>query len=120
MNYDMNLVRKILFAIENHTSGFAPPELSIDGYTQEHIRYNIFIMIKDGLVNGLEVTDFSSTSPQAIATNLTAKGHEFAKLARNDTHWNKATDFSREKGIAITVGVLTQLLSALAKNAVGL
>jgi hypothetical protein len=120
MKYNLNLVREILFAIENHTSGFAPQELSIDGYTQEQIRYNIFIMIKDCLVDGFEVTALSSTSPQAIATNLTPKGHNFLELPRNNTHWNKAVDISREKGSAITIGVLTQLLSVLAKKAVGL
>lgn len=120
MKRDMELVRKIVFAIENYPSGYAPKSLIIDDYTDEQISYHVYIMSKAGLVEGLDVTNSNSTSPQAIARNLTWQGHEFAEAARDDTRWNEAMKIVKEKGGTVTIGVLTQLLSALMKNSFGL
>lgn len=120
MKYDMDLVRHILLEIENQEFGYAPTNFIIDSYTHEQIRYHAYIMMQGGLIEGVDCTDFDSTSPQAIPKNLTSAGHEFLKVARNDTLWKKAKDIVEEKGGAITVAVLSQLLSSLMKNHFGL
>lgn len=116
MNCDINLVRNILLQIESQESGYAPVDFVIDGYNQEQIHYHAYIMIQGGLIEGIIYTNFSSQSPQAIPKNLTWAGHEFIKTARNDTLWKKAMDTVQEKGGAITIAVLSQLLSSLMKK----
>jgi hypothetical protein len=51
---------------------------------------------------------------------LTSAGHDFAENARSETIWKRAMDTVKEKGGAITVGVLTQLLASLVKTHYGL
>jgi len=120
MNRDMNLVRKILLEIENQATGYAPNNFAVEGYTQEQIRYHAYIMMQDGLIEGINRTDLNSTSPQVIPRNLTWVGHEFLEAARNDTVWKKAMDIVKEKGGTITITVLSQLLSSLMKSHFGL
>lgn len=120
MKCDVDLVRQILLEIENQEVGYAPTDFMIDSYTYEQFRYHAYIMIQGGLIEGIDCTDFNSTSPQAIPKNLTWAGHEFLKVARNDTLWKKAKDMVEERGGAITVAVLSQLLSSLMKSHFGL
>jgi Hypothetical protein (DUF2513) len=117
---DMELVRKIVFALEAHPSGFAPRGLKIDGYTDEQVGYHVHLMAQAELLLGSDVTCMGSSSPQAIPTSLTWQGHEFAALARSDTLWKKATETMRQQVGAVALSVLTALLSSLASRAVGL
>jgi hypothetical protein len=105
MKCDMDLVRHILLEIENQNFGYAPTNFTIDSYTHEQIYYHAYIMIQGGLIEGTVCIDLDSTSPQAIPKNLTLAGHEFLKVARDDT---------------FTVAVLSQLLSSLMKSHFGL
>lgn len=121
MKRDMNLVREILLAIESEETGYAPNGLSLEGYSQEQIGYHILILLEAGLVEGQKTTSMSSRSPSAIATRLTWTGHEFLDAARDKGRWKKALSIVQEKGGgAVTIGILTQLLSVLAKQSIGL
>ena len=55
-----------------------------------------------------------------MLVNLTWEGHEFAEAARDETRWEKAMGIVTEKGGAITIDVLKNLLSSLMKAALGL
>jgi len=116
----MALIRKIVLAIEENPSGWAPDPLEIEGYTSEQIRYHNYLLMQAGLAEGREIQVFDITSPAAILTNLTWAGHEFADAARDDTRWKKAMEVVHQKGGAITLSVLTELLKALMRNTFGL
>jgi hypothetical protein len=120
MKRDFDLVRQLVFAIENHSSGFAPSELHIEGFTEEQIGYHLFLMLQANLINGCDVTHLGSKSPEAIATSLTPSGHDFADTARSDTIWNQAKVTVKEKGGAVSFAILTQLLQNLCRTALGL
>jgi hypothetical protein len=120
MKRDMDLVRKIVFAIEDRASGFALAELKIEGYTQEQIGYHVCIMIEAGLLEGDDATTWGDKSPQADATRLTWDGHDFADAARDDSRWNRAMEIVKKKAGSITISVLKELLVSLMKQSLGL
>ena len=120
MKRDMDLVRKLIFAIEEHPEGFAPPTIEIEGYSGEEIGYHLSLMLEAGLIDGSDVSNFNCRSPQAIASSLTWKGHEFADAARNDTMWNKAKKTIQEKVGTVSIALLTEYLQNLARGALGL
>lgn len=119
MKRDLELIRKMVLAIEDSPSSCAP-ELSFDGYTPEQINYHAYLLIDAGLAQGDEVTVFGSDIPQAEIERLTWPGHEFAEAARNDTRWTKAMGIVQDKGGNITLDVLKQLLITLMKGTFGL
>jgi Hypothetical protein (DUF2513) len=55
-----------------------------------------------------------------VIDRLTMEGHDFSEAAQNETLWQKAMTVVNEKGGAVTVGVLTQILSTLVKQSFGL
>jgi hypothetical protein len=120
MKRDMDLVRKIVFALEEHPSGFAPNPLKIDGYTDEQIGYHVHIMAQAGLIDALDGTTAESLSQEAFAQSLRWAGHEFAAAARSDTIWAKAKKQIKEKAGSVTIEVMTEYLKHLGKEALGI
>ncbi len=74
MKRDMDLVRTIVFLLEDHEHGRSPREIQIDGYTAEQIGYHAYIMKEAGLIRAA-VRSVNSPSPCAIPTGLTWAGH---------------------------------------------
>jgi hypothetical protein len=116
----MDLVRKIVFAIEAQEHGFLRDELQIEGYTEEQVGYHVYLMMQAGLVEAAETTCLGSQSPEAQANGLTWAGHEFAEAARDEGRCTKAMTIVREQGGSVTIGVLQSLLTNLMARALGL
>ncbi len=120
MKRDMDLVRKLVFAIEDNPEGFASDTLGIDGFTEEQIGYHLSIMLDAGLINGSEVAELDSSSPQAMASSLTWAGHDFAEAARSEALWNQAKKTIKEKVGSVSIELLKEYLQSLAKSALGM
>ena len=120
MRRDMELIRRLVLAIEDAPTGFAPRSLDVAGYAPGQIGYHAYLIIDAGLARGSETTSMGDSAPSAILTNLTWAGHEFAEAARDQTRWNKAMGIVQEKGGTVTLAVLTQLLTSLMRGALGL
>lgn len=119
MKRDLELMRKMVIAIEDAPSGWAP-DLKFDGYSDAQVGYHAYLLIDAGLARGQDASTMGSDAPQGFITSLTWAGHEFADAARDETRWKKAMGVVQEKGGTVTIGVLTQLLIALMKGALGL
>jgi hypothetical protein len=119
MKRDMELIRKLVLGMEDCPEGFGSVA-NLDGYTDEQIGYHAYLMIQAGLAEGNETTHSDSTGPGAYLRNLTWQGHEFADAARDDSRWLEAMRVVKEKAGSVTMGVLTQLLTSLAKTALGI
>jgi hypothetical protein len=119
MRRDLDLIRKMVLAIEDAPSGFAP-ELRFDGYTEEQVAYHSYLLIDAGYAEGADVTHMGSTGPEARILKLKWAGHEFAAAARDDSRWKKALGLVEDKAGSVTLEVLKQLLAALMKSALGL
>jgi hypothetical protein len=116
---DMDLVRQILLALEQHSNGFPPDELKIDGYTEEQIGYHAYIMGQAGLIEVADVTTMSSSGPEAMIKNMTWHGHEFIEAAREPTRWSEAKQVVEKVGGA-SFEVWTKVLTALVKKSLDL
>lgn len=120
MKRDMDLVRKILLALEEHEHGFAPREFDIEGYAGEQIAYHAYLMDQAGLIEAANTTHMGSSSPEAMPRKMTWEGHEFLDAARSETIWNKARQKIKEAGGSVTISTLTALLKKLTADALGI
>ena len=121
MKRDMDLVRKILFALEEHPHGYPPDKLNIEGYDEETIGYHVLLMIEAGLLEGREdnVLGIDRNSPSAIPERLTWLGHDFLDASRDPSRWEEARGiFSKLGGVTIDVAmkVLTEILARQAQT----
>jgi hypothetical protein len=119
MKRDMDLVRKILLAIEASPSGRAPEALQIEGYDAAQIGYHVVIMMEAGLVEGIDTSDMDSPGPEASPTRLTWSGHEFLDAARPPERWERVKAMVAKVGGA-TMPVWLDLLRKAVSDAVGL
>jgi len=120
MKRNWDLIRKILLIIEDLPRGYAPPELSFEGYSPAQVGYHAWLLIDAGLADGDKLHIHGAEAPEGIIFNLTWAGHDFAEAMRNDTTWNKAMGTVKEKAGSITFDILKQLLSSIIKGALGL
>lgn len=120
MKRDMDLVRRIILAVEDHHHGFLEEEISIDGYSVEAVGYHQHLLIEAGLASGYDTSDRGSESPSARIRTLTWEGHEFADSARSESFWNTAKGKIKETAGAVSLAVLTEYLKYLGKQALGM
>lgn len=109
MKRDFDLIRKIVLAIED-SEGTRAPLLSFEGYSPSQVGYHAHLLVDAGMARGIDVTTLQSDARQALITDLTWAGHEFAGLARDDNRWQRAMSVVNSKGGGATFDGLKQLL----------
>ena len=119
MKRDMQLIRKMVLTAEEGPNGYAP-DLQIEGYTTEQLSYHAHLLIQARLATGPITTHINGTGPSAQITALTWAGHDFADKSRDEALWRKAMGIVQEKGGAVTVEILKDLLTKLARGNLGL
>jgi len=80
----MELIRKMVLAVEDGPDGYAPDDLRINGYTAEQLAYHAHLLVEAGLAKGAITTHMGSSGPTAQITTLTWEGHDFAAAARDE------------------------------------
>jgi len=110
MKRDLDLIRKILFKVEEKADPTPEFDLKIDDYPQEIINYHIVLMNEAGLLIGgaEELSDGSYVI--AYVSRLTWEGHEFLDSIRDISLWNKAKNLISEKAKGIPFEILKSLL----------
>jgi hypothetical protein len=117
----MDLIRQLLFKMEDQSGGFAPSECEIEGgYTPTQIGYHIWLLGDAGLMNVTDVTSLGSDAPEALPVSLTWAGHDFIAAARNDTIWSHAKEKAKGVGGSLSLAVFKQLLDSLMKHQLGI
>lgn len=121
MKRDMELARKILFALEECESAWGPGgDLHIDGYSDQDVAYHVKMLSQAGLI---EARDVSCLGPDGFCWmpgSLTWQGHEFLEASRDDTRWNVTKKKVQDAGGGIVFSVLKDALIEAAKSALGL
>lgn len=110
MQRDMDLIRKMVLAIEAHPSGWAP-KVQLDGYDSGQVGYHAYLLVDSGLAVGSDMTTSGSSGPQYCIDHLTSTGHDFAESARSEFIWNEVRDEMKKKGVvSAALDVVKRLL----------
>lgn len=120
MKRNMDLVRKILLALEAHPHGFAPADFTVAGYDQETIGHHVWLMAQGHLVTAEDVTVSENAGPTALPESITWHGHEFLDLVRNETVWKKLKAELKDRAITLPFELLQALAMKIAKSLAGL
>jgi hypothetical protein len=117
---DLDLIRKIVLAVEASPTGFAQGAPNVEGYSDDQIGYHSYLLIDGGFAKGPETTTLSSTGPSARIMHLTSKGHDFAESARDEARWKKATGIVKEKVGDATIDIIKDVLTGLLRDGLGI
>ena len=120
MKRDMELVRKLLFAVETHDSSSALENPTIDGYDEQTIDHHVFLMWEGGLVDAIRIDTFQSgADARAAARRLTWAGHDALDILRSDTVWAKTKGIVAKAGGA-SIQMMIDVASAVVKEQFGI
>lgn len=121
MKRDMELVRKILFALEECESAWGPEEeFQVEGHSDEEVSYHVNLLYQAGLI---EAQDVSSLGPDGycwLPRSLTWQGHEFLEASRDETRWKNTKKKVLDAGGGMIFSVLKDALVEGAKAAIGI
>lgn len=90
---DMELMRKILFAIERDYQPGAGMlwGVKVDGYDMPTIAEHCDLLHQQGLVKSYKASFADNTIQSFHVGNITASGYEYLEIVRNDDTWQKIT-----------------------------
>jgi Hypothetical protein (DUF2513) len=112
MKRNMDLVRQILIAMDDHDHGFAP-DMNIEGFTEEEIGYHCYLMDDAGLIEAADATTLGSSTPFALPIKLTWSGHEFLENSKDQNVWDQtkqAIDKLGGASFSIWTSVMTKIV----------
>jgi hypothetical protein len=119
MERDMDLFRKLLMEVEALpvTVNWFP--LTVKGYSQDAAWYHAQLAHDKGFIHAR----FLPGTFEFAVQRLTADGHEFLEMARDDTRWNHAKEKVKSATGSLTVEglktVLSGMIQAALKTAMG-
>ena len=77
MQIDMELIRKILFKIEDTIDNIGKTNLQIEGYSKEQVAYHCAILYEGGYIHACNIQYGSNEVYSFSVGRLTWEGHEF-------------------------------------------
>lgn len=114
----MELVRLLLLRVEGEE------EVDLSEYSEQQQGYHLHKMRDAGLVTCNVIQDVMGeyhVSPAILNhAELTWEGHDFLDVARSQTIWKKAMTKVKATTGTVTFDVLKALLTALAKEGLGI
>lgn len=98
MKRDMDLVRKILLAVEDSDEeDLRNRWLEVDGFDRIMVARHVEIMAEANLVDALVARADNSPAQAARVYKLTWAGYDFLDAIRNESTWSKTKQFVKEK-----------------------
>jgi len=109
MKRNMDLIREILFKIEELPLKSEYKLLEIKNYNQDEIIYHLLILHEAGLI----VAHIANYDQETLIypKRLTWSGHEFLESAKNNGPWNEAKNFLKEKAISVPFALFEKLIN---------
>jgi len=108
MKRDLDLVRKILFQVEEKGQARGFVDLEIPSHNPEEISHHVWLLQNAGLIEAQNLS--TNRGIDYRPSKMTWLGHEFLDAARNDTVWRKTKELVKEKGGSVPFEVLKSLL----------
>lgn len=120
MKRDMNLIRKLLFLIEEQDSSHKQLKIPAE-IDRGQVVYHLNLMEQAGLtVNNIKYAD---NEPYLIYSSLTWNGHDFLDSIKNDTIWERTKEGIKSKGLElgqVSFSVLMEYAKSEIKRKLGL
>ncbi len=111
MKRDMELIRKILVAMEDHAKTTGLVALQFDGYSDDEVSYHVKLLADHGLI---EATDCSTSYGFCWrARSLRWGGHDFIEAIRDESRWNSVKKWVMDAGKILTIETLKEAVKAL-------
>ncbi len=114
MKRDMDLVRKILLAME------ADEHADFAGYDQEVIGHHVWLMEQGDLITAAATTVHGEAIAVALPLEIAWRGYEFLDAVRDDVVWTAVGRRLKAQGLSLPLALLQALALKLLAEQAGL
>lgn len=122
MQKDMDLMRKILFKIEEifPAGDLVIHGVPLDGYDKLLIADHCQLLFEAGLINAYKPQRGGQGAKVLFYSvgNLTNSGYDFLDKIREDTVWNRTKTIIKDKGLPMVVDVIKEISSTIISSMV--
>lgn len=122
MQRDMDLMRKILFKIEEifPAGDLVIHGVPLDGYDKLLIADHCQLLFEAGLINAYKPQRGGQGAKVLFYSvgNLTNSGYDFLDKIREDTVWNRTKTIIKDKGLPMVVDVIKEISSTVISSMV--
>ena len=121
MKRDMNLMRKILFKIEEEYkpgAGFLR-RLNVESYEMLTIAEHCDLLYQAGLIKSYKASHGDNTILTFFVGNLTNRGYEYLEQIRNEDIWAKTEKEIEEKKLPKTLEMIAKIAGIFTGNVIG-
>jgi len=120
MKRDMDLLRKILLAIEEQ---YKPGEgtirdLTIEGYDLNTIAEHCYLLHQQGLITSYKPSQACDKIVLFFVGNLTSAGYDFLELVKNEEIWDKTKTEVQKKKLPETIEEFARIAGIFIGNIV--
>lgn len=118
MKPNLELQRAILIFLEEK-EGFSNHEsITVDGFTDEHVSYNIKLMCEENLVDAVKSirTDTDKFEQWKVAS-CTASGHQYLAALKNDSNFKRLKIEASTLPYKMLPIIATEMLKATIQSA---
>jgi len=113
MKRDMEVIRKVLIAIEEQYVDVAIYNLEIDGLDMQTTAYHCKILHDGGYISDFGAQCADDELYSFGVSSLTWQGHEFLDAIRDETIWKKTKSTIAKKGLPLVIDVVKDVASAI-------
>jgi hypothetical protein len=119
MTRNLDLVRAILLAVEQHEDRRREIVLEPAGFSPNQVAYHIKLLWEAGFVEAANFGTFGGALDWRVQS-LTWKGHEFLDATRQATVWKKVKAKVKKHGSAMPFTLIQELATKFLAAQVGL
>ena len=119
MKRDIDLVRKILLAIEASERPLDSTLIRIGGYTHDNLTEHMRLMHEAGLIEGIAAYSIEHRL-KWVELRLTWSGHDFIDAARNESVWSESLTVIRGQIGTVAFSVLKDVLMDVSRAVLGI
>jgi hypothetical protein len=117
MKRDMDLIRQILFKIEEYDGDSEIHNLQIESYSHEEITYHVYLLLDARLIEGRILYGQGTVKPRNyVIYRMTWTGHDFLDACRDDGRWQKAKKIIDENLKGASLNIISMLLEEIMKS----
>ncbi|MDD2627948.1 MAG: DUF2513 domain-containing protein [Clostridia bacterium] len=119
MKRNMDLIRELLFYIEENYDGNLLIIDSLENYSNSELLYHFELMIQANLVTG-KTTKYISGEGIIECKGLSWAGQDFLANIKNENVWTDVKKTAKEKGLDLTISIISSIASESIKKILGL
>lgn len=108
MKRDMELIRKVLLAVQD-----LQLDSPIDSYSADEVKYHKALAIEAGLIKGSVLKGVTEIPVAVMVTSLTWTGHDLIDAIAAEANWQKVKNFLKEAGKQVTIETIKVAVAQL-------